>query len=138
VTARKKRAGKTVSRVVLDTSAVLALCFAEAGAKKTAARGRDGIMSAVSYSEAIAKSTDYGMPLETVNHALASLKLSIIPFDERHAVAAASFRPATRSFNVSFADRACLGTAVLAQLPVLTGDRKWQDIDCPIEIILIR
>jgi ribonuclease VapC len=127
-----------VSKVVLDTSAILALCFAENGEQKTAERGKDGVISAVSYSEAIAKSTDYGMPIETVNLALASLKLSIIPFDEKHAVAAASFRPATRHLNVSIADRACLSTAVLAQLPVLTGDRKWQNIDCPVEIILIR
>ena len=50
----------------------------------------------------------------------------MIPFNEEHALAAASFRPATRKMNVSFADRACLGTAALANLPVLTGDRKWE------------
>ena len=125
-------------RVVLDTSAVLALCFGEKGAKKTAAHGKDGLMSAVNYSEAIAKSTDYGVPPETMTHALASLKLTIIPFDEAHAVAAASFRPATRNLNVSFADRACLGTTSLARLPVLTADRKWEQIPCSRDIILIR
>jgi PIN domain nuclease of toxin-antitoxin system len=51
-----------MSRVVLDTSALLALCFAENGAKRTQARGQDGLLSAVSYSETIAKSTDYGAP----------------------------------------------------------------------------
>jgi PIN domain nuclease of toxin-antitoxin system len=127
-----------VSRAVLDTSAVLALCFAEAGAEQAAARGRDGLMSAVNYSEAIAKATDFGVPIETVNRALASLKLTVIPFDEEHAVVAASFRPLTRKLNVSFADRACLSAAAVARLPVLTGDRKWEDIKCPVEIILIR
>ena len=73
-----------------------------------------------------------------MRHALASLKLTIVPFDEEHAIAAASFRPATRSLNVSFADRACLGTASLARLPVLTADRKWAQIPCPLEITLIR
>src|ERR1700693_6127536 len=109
------------SRTVLDTSAVLALCFAERGAKATVARGKDGILSSVSYSEAIAKSLDHGVPLETVQQALAGLKLAIIPFYDEHAVAAASFRPATLKLNVSFADRACLGTAALARLPVLTA-----------------
>jgi PIN domain nuclease of toxin-antitoxin system len=66
------------------------------------------------------------------------LKLTIVPFDEKHAVAAASFRPVTRNLNVSFADRACLGTAALAGLPVLTGDRKWQDFPCGVKILLIR
>ena len=127
-----------MSRAVLDTSALLALCFAEKGAKATVTRGRDGLMSAVSYSEAIAKSLDYRIPMETVRQALARLKLTIVPFDEEHAVAAASFRPSTRNLNVSFADRACLGTAALAKLPVLTADRKWQKIKCDLEIILIR
>ena len=127
-----------MSRAVLDTSALLALCFAERGAKKAAERGKDGLMSAVNYSEAIAKATDYGMNVETVNRALASLKLTIVPFDEEHAVVAASFRPPTRKLNVSFADRACLSAAAVAGLPVLTGDRKWQDLPCGVEIILIR
>ena len=95
-------------------------------------------MSAVNYSEAIAKSTDFGVPPEIVTHALASLKLTIIPFDEEHAVAAASFRPATGNLQVSFADRGCLGTAALARLPVLTADRKWEKIPSSVEIILIR
>ena len=127
-----------MSRVVLDTSAVLALCFGEKGAKATLARGRDGVLSAVSYSEAIAKSLDQGVPLEVVNRALAGLKLMVVPFDEEHALAAAAFRPATRKLNVSFADRACLGTAALARLPVLTADRKWAKIKCDLEVIFIR
>jgi PIN domain nuclease of toxin-antitoxin system len=117
---------------------LLALCFAEKGADKTAARGKDGVISAVSYSEAIAKATDFGVPIETINHALAGLKLAVIPFDEKHAIAAASFRPATRNLGVSFADRACLGTAALAELPVLTADRKWEEIKCSLEIVLVR
>jgi ribonuclease VapC len=127
-----------VSRAVLDTSAVLALCFGERGAKKTVERGKDGLMSAVNYSEAIAKATDYGMPIETVKLALASLKLTMVAFDEEHAVVAASFRPPTRKLNVSFADRACLSAAAVAGLPVLTGDRKWENLQCSVEIILIR
>jgi ribonuclease VapC len=127
-----------VTRAVLDTSALLALCFAEKGAEGTLAHGKDGILSAVSYSEAIAKSLDYSIPIETIRHALAGLKLTIVPFDETHAVAAASFRPGTRKLDVSFADRACLGTAAVAKLPVLTADRKWEKIKCDLEIILIR
>ena len=126
------------SRVVLDTSALLALCFGEKGAKAATSRGKNGIISAVSYSEAIAKSLDYGVPLETVSRALAGLKLTIHPFDEEHAIAAASFRPPTRKMDISFADRSCLGTAALAKLPVLTADRKWQQIKCDLDIILIR
>ena len=127
-----------MSKVVLDTSALLALCFGEKGAKAASARGENGVLSAVSYSEAVAKALDFGVPLETVNIALAGLKLTIVPFDEAHAVAAATLRPATRKLNISFADRACLGTAALARMPVLTADRKWETIACDLDILFIR
>jgi ribonuclease VapC len=127
-----------VTRAVLDTSVLLALCLGETGAKAALSRGENGILSAVSYSETVAKSLDLGVPLETVSAALAGLKLTIVPFDQEHALAAASFRPLTRNLNVSFADRACLGTASLARLPVLTADRKWENIQCDLEILLIR
>ncbi len=127
-----------MTRAVLDTSALLALCFGERGAMAAIDHGQDGILSAVSYSEAIAKSLDLNVPIETIRGELAKLKLTIMPFDESHAVAAASFRPGTRKLNVSFADRACLGTAALAKLPVLTADRKWERIECGLDIIFIR
>lgn len=95
-------------------------------------------MSAVNYSEAIAKASDYGLAIDKVQQALAMLQLTIIPFDEQHAAVAASFRPLTRKLNVSFADRACLSAAAIAHLPALTGDRKWENIQCPVEIVMIR
>ena len=127
-----------MSKVVLDTSALLALCFGEQGANTASARGQNGLLSAVSLSEAIAKALDRNVPLEIVNTALAGLKLTVVPFDEAHAVAAATFRPATRKLDISFADRACLGTAALARLPVLTADRKWEKIVCDLDIMFIR
>jgi ribonuclease VapC len=127
-----------VSRVVLDASAVLALLFKEPGAEKVIARGKDGVLSTVSYSETVARSLDRGVPLETVQHALAGMKLTLVPFDAEHALTAATFRPATRRLNISFADRACLATAALAHLPVLTGDRDWTACDLGVKLILIR
>ena len=96
---------------------------------RTPSRGRDGLISAVSYSEPSPNPTR-ASPL-IVNRALV-LKL-IVPFDEEHAVMAASFRAATRGLDVSFADRAYLGAAALARLPVLTADRKWEKIKCAVE-----
>jgi PIN domain nuclease of toxin-antitoxin system len=127
-----------VSSIVLDTSAVLALLFGEPGADNAIARGRDGIMSTVSYSEAVAKSLDRKVPIETIAQSLASLKLALVPFDEDHALAAAALRPATRHLDFSFADRACLATASMHKLPVLTADRDWLKTDLGIKIYLIR
>ena len=127
-----------MTRLVLDTSAVLALLFAEPGAEAAIARGQAGLLSAVSYSEALAKSQDRGVPLATATQALDGLRLTVVSFDQAHAARAASFRPATRALGFSFADRACLATAALAQLPVLTADRDWRKVDLGLEIILLR
>ncbi|HTU22709.1 MAG TPA: type II toxin-antitoxin system VapC family toxin [Gemmataceae bacterium] len=127
-----------MSSIVLDTSAVLALLFGEPGADKVKARGQDGIMSTVSYSEAVAKSLDRKVPMETIARSLAGLKLTLVPFDEDHALTAAALRPSTRHLDFSFADRACLATASMHKLPVLTADRDWFKADLGIKVYLIR
>ncbi len=127
-----------MSKLVLDTSALLALLFAEKGADTVQARGQAGLVSAVSFSEAIAKSLDRNVPFETIKHALNGLRLTIVPFDEARALAAASFRPATRPHDFSFADRACLATAALASTAVLTADQDWTKVDLGIKVHLIR
>lgn len=126
------------NRAVLDTSAILALLFDEPGAEATLARGRSGVISAVCYSEALAKSIDRGVPVETCRASIDGLRLAVMAFDGEHAVAAAGLRAATRHLDVSFADRACLATALLARLPVLTADRAWTECDLGLEIVLIR
>jgi ribonuclease VapC len=127
-----------MSKVVLDTSALLALLLKEPGAEVVKARGRGGLLSTVSYSEAIAKSLDRNSPLEVVRSVLDGLQLTMIAFDDEHALRAASFRPATRNYDFFFADRACLATGSLAGLPVLAADRKWRNIDLGVEVVLIR
>jgi len=127
-----------VRSVVLDTSALLALLFAEKGADAAVMSDRPGLLSAVSYSEAMAKALDRKVPFETARYAIHSLQLTLVSFDAAHALTAASFRPATREHNFSFADRACLATAALAKAPVLTADQDWAKVDLGIKVILIR
>jgi PIN domain nuclease of toxin-antitoxin system len=127
-----------MSKIVLNASALLALCFAEKGADVTTKRGKDGMISAVNYSEAVAKCIDKQVPPEKLAQAVAMLNLAIVPFSADHAHIAASFAAPTRPHNFSFADRACLSTATVARCPVLTGDRKWKDVSLGVDIILIR
>ncbi len=127
--------------LVVDTSALLALLFHETGEDRVTdalLRHRPCFLSAVSYSEAMAKALDRKVPFETAREAIHSLQLTPVPFDPAHALTAASFRPATRDFDFSFADRACLATAALAKAPVLTADQDWSKVDLGIKIMLIR
>jgi ribonuclease VapC len=130
-----------VRSLVLDTSALLALLFNEIGADRVTdalLRHRPCFLSAVSYSEAMAKALDRKVPFETAREVIHSLQLTPVPFDPAHALTAASFRPATRDFDFSFADRACLATAALAKAPALTADQEWEKVDLGVKIMLIR
>jgi ribonuclease VapC len=97
-----------MSKIVLNASALLALCFAEQGADVTAKRGKNGMISAVNYSEAVAKCIDRSVPPEKLGQALAMLNVEVIPFGEEHARVAATIAAPTRPHGFSFADRACL------------------------------
>ena len=127
-----------MSRCVLDSSAVLALVFDEAGADRVLEYTSAAVLSSVSYSECLAKATDRGFPLHDAVRVLDSLQFTLAPFDYETAIIAGSFRLPTRRLNCSFADRACLATACLRGLPVVTADRDWSKADLGVELVLFR
>ena len=69
---------------------------------------------------------------------LSALRYAVIPFNDECAAVAASFRPATRYLNCSFADRACLATGLTRGLPVVTADRDWATVDLGVEVVIFR
>jgi ribonuclease VapC len=127
-----------VSRAVLDASAVLALLFGEAGADRVEALLPNVCISAVNYSECLAKMIDKGMTIENALQRLNKLSLPIVPFDEQISVVAASLRIATRGHDISFADRACLATAIISQAPAVTTDRDWGNANLDVRFDFIR
>jgi ribonuclease VapC len=127
-----------ISSCVFDSSAVLALLFQERGAERVVEQCSTAVLSTVSYSECLAKATDRGFPLHDAVRMLEALPMTVVPFDTRTAIIASSFRTATRHSDYSFADRACLATASVRGLPVLTADKAWREMDLGVEVVLIR
>ena len=76
-----------MSKVLLDTSAVLAFLFDEMGADKVATFLDNGLglISSVNYAELVAILVDVEMPLPMIKEALASVELELIEFSEVHA-----------------------------------------------------
>ncbi len=124
---------------VFDTSALMAFAQSEKGKDKVIAAFAFGVLSAVNYSEFLAKASDKGFDLNYLKAALQELNIPIIPFDEHYAETAAALRLLTRKYNISFADRACLATAKIRSLTALTADRQWLELteitDIKIELI---
>lgn len=127
-----------MSRPVLDASAVLALLFGEAGADRVESLLPNVCISAVNHSECLAKMTDKGITIENALLRLNKLSLPIVPFEEQIGIVAASIRAATRSLDISFADRACLATAIAMQSPAVTADRDWADANLDVRLDFIR
>jgi len=114
--------------VVLDASAILAWAQQEAGHPVVTAhlRGTAAVaVSAVNWSEVVAKLADAGSPSVTVRRALAAAGVELVPFDADHAERAGAFGTATRSAGLSLGDRACLALAAAAGATAVTADRGW-------------
>lgn len=129
-----------MNKIVLDTSAVLAWLFQEAGADQVlpVLEVGSGIMSSVNYAELAGKLTDQGMPVEIIRETLFDLELEVIDFDAAQAFESGMLRTISKAFGLSLGDRACLTLAIIKKLPVLTADRIWLNVPVPIEVRSIR
>jgi PIN domain nuclease of toxin-antitoxin system len=127
-----------ISSAVLDASAVLAVLFDEPGAGEVRALLVNARVSAVNYSEVIAKALDRGEALLASLRRLAAMGFAVVSHDEGLARRAGELRLVTRKLGLSIGDRACLALAEREGLSVLTTDRAWANLDLPLDIRVIR
>lgn len=127
-----------MAEVVLDASAVIAFLRREKGAEVVASAIPGAAISAVNLSEVAAWLSDAGTEEGKIRLTLGGLQLECSDFDGEAAFASANLRKATREKGLSFGDRACLALAKRLDLPVLTADRRWAELDLGIEVRLIR
>lgn len=125
---------------VLDASALLALLFDEPGAELVERALPASMLSAVNLSEVMQKSIDRGVGVPGLRDDLEALGIEVVVFDADAAEETANLRAATRSAGLSLGDRACMALAARSNLPAMTADRSWAELDVgtPIEVVLIR
>lgn len=123
---------------MLDTSALLALLFAETGAEQVAAVLPEALMSTVNLSEALGFYVRNGALLEDIARHLAELPIVWLPFSSEQAAIAAGLLPLTKQYGLSLGDRACIALAIEKNMPIYTADRVWGELPLPIPVIKIR
>jgi ribonuclease VapC len=126
------------NETVLDASAILADIFDEPGAEVVRAALADGRLSAVNLAEVVTKLLDEGLPADEVDFLARRLTCAIEPADRDRAVRAALLHQRTRRAGISLGDRFCLALAQEIGAPVLTADRRWNELDLGVEVRLIR
>lgn len=125
-------------RMVLDSSALLAIVFGEPGEDRAARIVASALVSTVNLSEAAAKMNERGFAPEQTTILLGSLGFDTAPFEEADAYDAGKLRTTTMAAGLSFGDRACLALALREGGGVLTADRAWAQLDIGVEIEMIR
>jgi PIN domain nuclease of toxin-antitoxin system len=127
-----------MSEVVLDASAVLALLNQEPGSEAVAILLDRAAISAVNFSEVVAKLAEAGLPKVAAVQVLGNLNLEVISFDQAQAIEAGMLRPITKSLGLSLGDRSCLALGLAFNQPVITTDRQWANLSLAIEIRVVR
>ena len=124
--------------IVLDASALLAFMFRESGHRKVAEVIEESCISTVNLAEVIGRFVRDGHDSREVLEKIERSPIEIVPFFSKDAALSATLIPATKSLGLSFGDRACLALAAVREIPALTADRAWRDLDLDIAVEIIR
>lgn len=123
---------------VLDASAVLAWLHGERGAERVEAVIVGSQISTVNLAEVLTKVVERGGNARQSRLDLEAYGLVVQSHTADQAEDCAELRPLTRSRGLSLGDRACLALGRQSQLPILTAERIWADLDVGVPIIQIR
>lgn len=127
-----------MTRPVLDASAILADLHREPGGEIARAARLDGLVSAVNYSEVVAKLVEQGVRGADAVYLLDRIGYEVVPVDRSRAALAGELHAETFRSGVSLGDRFCLALARELGAPLLTTDRRLSTADLDIEVVLIR
>lgn len=127
-----------MNKIVLDSSALLALINQETGAELVAEHLPNAIMSSINVSEVAAILSLVDIPEDTVITIMNDLGLEIIDFDKTQALQTGFLRNKTKAAGLSLGDRACINLAIINNLKVITADKIWSTLDLKCDVVLIR
>ena len=128
-----------MSKVVLDSSVILAVIHRERGSDKiTPELLAESAVSTVNLAEVQSKLVTSGWPPEAAWEDATSTTGDILPFTPEQAKTAGSLISATRPLGLSLGDRACLALALSLNAPVYTADRSWKNLKVGVRIHVIR
>lgn len=129
-----------MSRVVLDSSALLALLLEEQGADEVTKAMEDGgaLICAVNLAEVAGRLALLGNSPARIREALEPLELEVALVDKDLAFRAGFMAPASKPLGLSMGDRMCLATAEQLGGTALTADRAWLKWKGKAKVVCIR
>ena len=121
---------------VLDASAVLAYLFNETGADKVELLLENSVIGRINVTEVLTKLVQDGLTIDEAKETFDKLNLEVAEFDENQSLKVAELQPLTKHIGLSLGDRCCLALAILEDLPAVTADKIWANLNlCKIDLI---
>lgn len=128
-----------MNRIVLDSSALLALLNKEPGSDKLTAQVLSvAASSTVNLAEVQAKLVQRGLDPDEAWEATLTPIREVIDFTADHARLAGTLISQTRSLGLSLGDRACLALGLALKATVYTADKAWKNLKLGLQIHVIR
>ncbi len=127
-----------MSNIVFDSSVLIAILKQEPGCESAENSLNEALISTVNVAEVASYLARNSVPAETIEQALAAFPIEIVPFEKEQALIAGCLYVPCKHLGLSLGDRACLALAKSQNLPVLTADRVWSNLDLGLSIQTIR
>ena len=116
----------SIAEYVLDSTAVIAVLYAEPGHQYINEVLHRSAVSAVNLAEIVNKLARRGSTSEALRESLNRLKLQVEDWTEAMAYQNAEFTQFSKSHGLSLGDRACLTLAKTLHATAVTSDRAWR------------
>ncbi len=127
-----------MTKIVFDSSAILALLKMESGHEIVAKNLEQAVVSSVNFCEVVTFLSKKTTKQDEMIKFLTETFDCIEDFNIEQAIIAGSFIKITKDYGLSLGDRACLALAKYKNIPVLTADKAWSKLNLGIKIKLIR
>ena len=124
--------------IALDASALLAFLFREPGHEQVVTVLNGCCMSTVNLSEVVGRFVRDGHNGQVVWARLQATPIEFVTFTSEQASVAAQLLPHTQPLGLSLGDRACLALALERNIPAMTADRAWAQLEIGAIVQVIR
>lgn len=126
-----------MNRIVLDSSAVLAVVNEEDGADVVRPVLAHAVISAVNVAEVYTKLNEYSADTASTGRELLRF-VEVLPFTAQQARVTGDLRILTRKAGLSLGDRACISLALELNGEIYTSDSVWAELGLKCAIRPIR
>ena len=117
-----------MNKVILDSSALLALIKNEDGSPVVEELLGSIVMSSINVSEVASILLDSKMSTEQVTKAIEPFIDSVIAFDFEYSILCAALKRSTKHLGLSLGDAACINLGIKLGLLIYTADKIWAEL----------